>query len=104
MACTAFIESDTTHPNAISAEMIWKATASEYDSGKDEEDFEVVEGVCLAKGTVRKACWNFGWCWISPPLVPISPFLFNPLALVSFERATTCMRGVGVPSLIRTLN
>ena len=60
MACTAFIESDTTHPNAMSAEMIWKATASENDSGKDEDDFEVVEGVCLAKGTVRKACWNFG--------------------------------------------
>ena len=58
--CTAFFESDATHPSAMSAEVVWKATASEYDSGKDEDDFEVVEGVYLAKGTVRKACWNFG--------------------------------------------
>ena len=57
--CTAFIESDATHPSAITAEVVWKATASEYDSGKDEDDFEVVEDVSLAKGMVRKSCWNF---------------------------------------------
>ena len=60
--CTAFVESDATHPSAMSAEVVWKATASEYDSGKDKDDFEVVEGVSLAKGMVRKPCWNFGWC------------------------------------------
>ena len=60
--CAAFIESDATHPSAMSAEVVWKATASENDSGKDKDDFEVVEGVSLAKGLVRKSCWNFGWC------------------------------------------
>ena len=60
--CMAFVESDATHPSAMSAEVVWKATASEYDSGKDKDDFEFVEGVSLAKGLVRKPCWNFGWC------------------------------------------
>ena len=49
----AFIESDATHPSAMPAEVVWKATASEFDSGTHKDDFEVVEGVILTKGMVR---------------------------------------------------
>ena len=52
--CIAFVESDATHPSAMSAEVVWKATASEFDSGTHEDEFEVVEGVSLTKGMVRK--------------------------------------------------
>ena len=37
----------------MSAEVVWKATASEFDSGTHEDEFEVVEGVGLTKGMVR---------------------------------------------------
>ena len=104
--CTAFVESDATHPSAMSAEVVWKATASEYDSGKDEDDFEVVAGVSLAKGMVRKPCWNLGWCWVSPPLALFTPSLpsYLPFGAMSLECAATSVRAVGVPSLVRTLN
>ena len=91
----AFVESDATHPSAMSAEVVWKATASEYDSGKDKDDFEVVEGVSLAKGMVRKPCWNFGWCWVSPPLALFAPSLPSYLpfgACVFGVRCNVCAR------------
>ena len=64
--CVAFAKSDATHPTAIPAEMVWKGTSSEDDSGDtDESRFEVVDGVSLATGTVRAQhlCCTFGgWC------------------------------------------
>ena len=52
-SCTAFIQSNATHPSAISTMVGWKATASEHNPGTD---FEFVEGVNLAKGMVRETC------------------------------------------------
>ena len=63
--CMAFVESDASHPTAMPAEVVWKGMARAGDCGKGDSDFEVVEGVRLAKGTVRVPCWNFsagnGW-------------------------------------------
>ena len=50
--CMAFVESDASHPTAMPSEVVWKGTASEYASGLNESQFEAVEGVSLATGTV----------------------------------------------------
>ena len=73
--CTAFVESDATHPSAMSAEVVWKATASEFDSGTHEDEFEVVEDVSLTKGMVRAPYVT------APVAVPpaLSASLFHPL-------------------------
>ena len=51
MQCMAFVESDATHPTDIS-DVVWKGVANGRDFGKDESDFDVVEGVTMARGTV----------------------------------------------------
>ena len=51
--CVAFIESAATHPTAMSAEVVWKGTARGYNRSKDNEKFEIIEGVSVATGTVR---------------------------------------------------
>ena len=60
--CMVFIQSNATHPSAMSGELLWRCKASKYDSGEDKDDFDFVEGVSLEKGLVRKSCRNFGWC------------------------------------------
>ena len=61
----AFVESDATHPIAMSAEVVWQVAAS----SQNDDSFDVAEGVSLATGTVRVECWNHSF---PPPLV--SPF------------------------------
>ena len=56
--CMAFVESDATHPTAMPAEAVWKGTATEYASGSNESQFEAVEGVSLATGTVSAQYWE----------------------------------------------
>ena len=60
--CIAYVASDATHPTAMSADVVWKGTASGRNSGAGESDFAVVEGVTLATGNVRLRCREFdGW-------------------------------------------
>ena len=50
--CMAFVESDASHPTAMPSEAVWKGTASGHASGSHASQFEAVEGVSLATGTV----------------------------------------------------
>ena len=53
--CMAFAESDATHPTGKSG-VVWKAVANGRNFGKDESDFNVVQGVSMASGTVSVLC------------------------------------------------
>ena len=58
LECIAFAESDAIHPNAMSAEVVWKVTKSGCDWRKDQNDFKVMDSVSLATGTVRAKCYK----------------------------------------------
>ena len=86
--CVAFVESDAPHPSAMSAEVVWRATASEYDSGTHEDEFEVVEGVGLTKGMVRTPYATTPVA-VPPICLPLSP---SYVATLSVSCCNVCAR------------
>ena len=55
--CIAFFESDATTLASISG-VAWKGVTNGRDSGKNESDFDVVEGVSMEMGTVSSSFWD----------------------------------------------
>ena len=51
--CMAFVENDADNATDMLGELAWKVTRNKDDISTDEHDFEDVEGVDLAAGTVR---------------------------------------------------
>ena len=53
MECMAFVKNNADNPTDMLGELVWKVTRNKDDISTDEHDFEDVEGVNLAAGTVR---------------------------------------------------